>query len=104
MIRITVQCAAASELWILRYLQRLRPLKVFEQNADIGSLMSESDPCNALREAKIRIEEDGGFVIPAAFRSALGIKAGDELILRWEDDELRITKKLPGERARRRAR
>ena len=30
-------------------------------------------------------------VIPAAFRKALGINPGDEVILRLEDDELRIT-------------
>jgi len=29
-------------------------------------------------------------VIPAAFRKALGINAGDVLVLRVEDDELRI--------------
>jgi AbrB family looped-hinge helix DNA binding protein len=30
-------------------------------------------------------------VIPAAFRKAMGIKAGDEVVLRMEDDELLIT-------------
>ena len=30
-------------------------------------------------------------MIPAAFRRALGINAGDEVVLRMEDDELRIT-------------
>jgi len=42
-------------------------------------------------EARLRINENGRVVIPAAFRKALGIKAGDEVILRIEDDELRIT-------------
>ena len=66
--------------------------------------MPQSDPGNALRDARIKIEADGGLVIPAAFRSALGIKAGDEIVLRWEDHELCITKKLRSEHAKRSAR
>lgn len=42
-------------------------------------------------ESRIRVNENGRVVIPAAYRKALGIKAGDEVILRMEDDELRIT-------------
>jgi len=42
-------------------------------------------------EARLRINENGRVVIPAAFRKALGINAGDEVVLRMEDDELRIT-------------
>jgi AbrB family looped-hinge helix DNA binding protein len=42
-------------------------------------------------EARIRINQNGRVVIPAAYRKALGIKVGDEVILRIEDDELRIT-------------
>jgi AbrB family looped-hinge helix DNA binding protein len=42
-------------------------------------------------ETKVRINENGRVVIPAAFREALGVKPGDEIILRVEDDELRIT-------------
>lgn len=42
-------------------------------------------------EARLRINENGRVVIPAPFRKALGIKPGDEVILRLEDDELRIT-------------
>jgi AbrB family looped-hinge helix DNA binding protein len=38
-----------------------------------------------------RVNENGRVVIPASFRKELGIKAGDEVILRMEDDELRIT-------------
>ncbi len=70
--------------------------------------MPQSDPCSALGEVRLKIEKDGGLVIPAVFRGALGIKAGDEILLRWEDHELCITKKLRDERtnctARRRAR
>jgi bifunctional DNA-binding transcriptional regulator/antitoxin component of YhaV-PrlF toxin-antitoxin module len=64
--------------------------------------MPQSDPCKTLRDARIKIEEDGGLVIPAAFLSALGIKAVDEIILRWEDYELCITKKLRAKRNARR--
>ena len=42
-------------------------------------------------ETRIRINENGRVVIPASYRKALGIKPGDEVILRMEDDELRIT-------------
>src|SRR5213593_3949006 len=42
-------------------------------------------------EARLRVNENGRVVIPAAFRRALGINAGDEIVLRMEDDELRIT-------------
>jgi AbrB family looped-hinge helix DNA binding protein len=42
-------------------------------------------------EARLRVNENGRVVIPAAFRKALGINPGDEVVLRLEDDELRIT-------------
>ena len=42
-------------------------------------------------ETHIRINENGRVVIPASYRKALGIKPGDEVILRMEDGELRIT-------------
>jgi len=56
-------------------------------------------------EARMRVNQNGRVVIPASFRKALGIKAGDEVILRVEDDELRITTmKRRLERAQRRIR
>lgn len=56
-------------------------------------------------ETRLRVNENGRVVIPASFRKALGINAGDEVVLRLEDDELRITTlKLRLERARRRIR
>ena len=56
-------------------------------------------------ETRIRLNENGRVVIPASYRKALGIKAGDEVILRMEDDELRITTmKRKIARARRRIR
>jgi AbrB family looped-hinge helix DNA binding protein len=42
-------------------------------------------------EARARVNENGRVVIPASFRKALGINAGDEVVLRIEDGELRIT-------------
>jgi AbrB family looped-hinge helix DNA binding protein len=42
-------------------------------------------------EARVRVNENGRVVIPASFRKALGINVGDEIVLRIEDDELRIT-------------
>jgi len=42
-------------------------------------------------ETRARVNENGRVVIPASFRKALGISAGDEVVLRIEDDELRIT-------------
>ena len=42
-------------------------------------------------ESLTRINENGRVVIPASFRRALGIKSGDTVVLRIENDELRIT-------------
>jgi AbrB family looped-hinge helix DNA binding protein len=42
------------------------------------------------RETWMRVNENGRIVIPAAFRKVLGIAVGDEVVLRIEDDELRI--------------
>ncbi len=42
-------------------------------------------------EVRARVNENGRVVIPASFRKSLGIEAGDELVLRIEDDELRIS-------------
>ena len=53
-------------------------------------------------ETRLRVNENGRVVIPASFRKALGINPGDEVVLRIEDDELRITtQKKRLERARR---
>jgi AbrB family looped-hinge helix DNA binding protein len=42
-------------------------------------------------ETRMRVNENGRVVIPAAFREALGINVGDEVVLRIENDEIRIT-------------
>ena len=43
------------------------------------------------QEARLRVNENGRIVIPAAFRKALGIEIGDEVVLRLQADELSIT-------------
>ena len=54
------------------------------------------------QEARTRVNVNGRVVIPAAFRKAMGIKVGDEVVLRIEDNELRIlTLKQRIERAQR---
>jgi len=44
-----------------------------------------------MRESRMRVSQNGRVVIPASFRKALGIEVGDEVLLRIQDDELRIT-------------
>jgi AbrB family looped-hinge helix DNA binding protein len=56
-------------------------------------------------ETRMRVNQNGRVVIPASYRKALGINVGDEVVLRIEDDELRITTlKRRLERARQRIR
>lgn len=43
------------------------------------------------KQTHARINENGRVVIPASFRRDLGIKAGDTIVPRIENDELRIT-------------
>lgn len=47
-----------------------------------------------VNEARTRLNENGRIVIPAAMRAALGLQAGDEVILIIEDGELRVTTSL----------
>ncbi len=42
-------------------------------------------------EIRLKINQNGRVVIPAAVRKALGVDIGDELIGQFTDDELRIT-------------
>jgi AbrB family looped-hinge helix DNA binding protein len=44
-----------------------------------------------VKESLARINENGRLVIPASFRRALGIQSGDAVVVRLENDELRIT-------------
>jgi len=56
-------------------------------------------------ETRVRVSHNGRVVIPASFRKALGIKVGDEVLLRIQDDELWITTQQRRiQRAQRRAR
>ncbi len=41
-------------------------------------------------ELKTRIREGGRLVIPAAYRKALGLKPGDEVVLVLEEGEIRV--------------
>jgi AbrB family looped-hinge helix DNA binding protein len=42
-------------------------------------------------KTRMRVNENGRVVIPASFRKQLGIRVGDDVVLRLEGDELRIT-------------
>lgn len=54
---------------------------------------------------RVKVNENGRIVIPSEFRGALGIHTGDEVILSWKDDEIRVTTMQRRiERAQRRAR
>ena len=56
----------------------------------------------AAQTARVTIGENGRIVIPAALRRELGMKAGEPVVLRVEDGELRIsTVEAALERARR---
>jgi AbrB family looped-hinge helix DNA binding protein len=44
-----------------------------------------------MQQTRSRLSPKGRLVIPAPFREALGLKVGDEVLLRIEDNELRIS-------------
>jgi AbrB family looped-hinge helix DNA binding protein len=44
-----------------------------------------------MAEVRLRVNENGRVVLPAAFRKALNIRSGDQVLARLEDDEVRIT-------------
>ena len=43
-----------------------------------------------MQSVRTRLDRHGRVVIPAAYRKALGIKAGDEVTVRLDDGEIRI--------------
>ena len=56
------------------------------------------------QEHRTKLDRDGRLVIPARLRHALGIKAGDDVLLRLDEGELRITTQQARiQRAQRRA-
>ena len=47
-----------------------------------------------MREVKVKVADGGRIVIPAEYRKALGIHVGDEVLLRLQDNEMRVTTRL----------
>lgn len=73
---------------------------IAERNEAVDELAGKLDcyqvdmflPClQYLDSERVRIGSNGRFVIPAAFRKALGVGEGDELLVRMEGGDLRIT-------------
>jgi AbrB family looped-hinge helix DNA binding protein len=56
-----------------------------------GIIVTETERPDMKLRARMRVNENGRVVIPAAFRKRLGIGIGDEVELRVENDELRIS-------------
>ena len=55
-----------------------------------------------MEQITTKLNERGRLVIPAAYRKLLGIKPGDSVVMRIEDNELRISGVMQAlERARR---
>jgi AbrB family looped-hinge helix DNA binding protein len=49
---------------------------------------------NVILDDRVKLNENGRIVIPAAMRDALQIKPGDELLLHVEDGELHVTTRM----------
>jgi AbrB family looped-hinge helix DNA binding protein len=47
------------------------------------------------------LAEGGRIVIPASYRRALGVRPGDEIVLRFADGEIRITSRAQARRGAR---
>jgi AbrB family looped-hinge helix DNA binding protein len=52
-----------------------------------------------MTEVQVRLGENGRVVIPAAFRRRLGLKPGDPLILRLDDERVMIESRRAAVRA-----
>lgn len=52
-----------------------------------------------MREVQTRLGENGRLVIPAEFRKRLGLKTGDPLVVRLDEDGLRIESRRAAVRA-----
>ncbi len=49
---------------------------------------------NVILDDRVKLNENGRIVIPAAMREALQVKPGDELLLHVEDGELHVTTRM----------
>jgi bifunctional DNA-binding transcriptional regulator/antitoxin component of YhaV-PrlF toxin-antitoxin module len=64
-----------------------------------------AEGCDMDSEARVSVNQDGSVLIPGLIVKALGIKAGDDVLVRVEQGELRITTlKSRVQRAQRRVR
>ena len=63
------------------------------KSADAAAL---ANAANEPLQARTQIGEGGRIVIPAAFRAALGMNIGDQVLLRADDGELRVFTPLQG--------
>jgi AbrB family looped-hinge helix DNA binding protein len=52
-----------------------------------------------MTEVRVRLGENGGIVIPAEFRRRLGLKPGDPLVLRLDQDGVVIESRRAAVRA-----
>ena len=52
-----------------------------------------------MQEVRTRLGENGRLVIPAKFRKLLGLKVGDPLVVRLDEDGLRIESRRAAVRA-----
>jgi AbrB family looped-hinge helix DNA binding protein len=52
-----------------------------------------------MRQVQTRLGDNGRVVIPAEFRRSMGLKAGDPLIIRLDEDGLRIESRRAAVRA-----
>jgi AbrB family looped-hinge helix DNA binding protein len=43
-----------------------------------------------VEELRVRLAEGGRIAIPTEYQQALGLRAGDEVIIRLEEDQVRI--------------
>ncbi len=49
---------------------------------------------SVILEDQVTINENGRIVIPSAIRKALNVKAGDALLLHFEDGSLKVTTRM----------
>jgi len=57
------------------------------QNKSVDEMMR----AGMKKETRVRVSKNGEIRIPAALRKAMGIFAGEEVVVRFEDNELHIS-------------